>query len=53
MDAGAAGLVYVRVKAGAEIDAAKPVLEGLTEQQRRHLLQACEAEEVSPRQEAA
>ena len=48
VEAGAAGLVYMRVKAGGEVDAAKPVLEGLTEQQQQQIVASCEAEEVAP-----
>ena len=46
MDAGAAGLVYVRVKGNGHIDAAKPVAEGLSQTQSAKLLELCGAEEV-------
>lgn len=49
MEAGAGGLVYMRVKAGGEVDAAKPVLEGLTEQQGQQIVASCKAEEVVPK----
>jgi len=42
---GAAGLVYVRVGAGGEIDATKPVREGLSASQAAALIEACGAEE--------
>lgn len=35
---GAAGLVYIRVKEGGEIEAAKPVMEGLTPEQQAALV---------------
>lgn len=44
--AGAAGLVYVRVKEGGAIEAAKPVMEGLTPEQTAALLAAFEAQPV-------
>eukprot|EP00884_Botryococcus_braunii_P019181 jgi/Botrbrau1/5947/Bobra.0366s0117.1 len=43
--AGAPGLAYVRVQAEGAIDAAKPLKEGLSEQQRAALLAACQAGE--------
>ena len=36
---GAAGLVYVRVKEGGQIEAAKPVMEGLSPEQQAALVQ--------------
>ncbi|KAK9824897.1 hypothetical protein WJX74_004037 [Apatococcus lobatus] len=42
--AGAAGLVYMRHEAGGKIDAAKPVQEGLTEDQRAAVLSTCSSE---------
>jgi len=42
------GLVYIRVKEGGAIDAAKPVLEGLNPQETSQLLSLCQAEEVRP-----
>jgi hypothetical protein len=47
VEAGAAGLLYIRVKEAGEIDAAKPVLEGLNPQERSKLISLCQAEEVS------
>lgn len=44
--AGAAGLVYVRVKEGGAIEAAKPVTEGLTPEQAAALLAAFDAQPV-------
>jgi hypothetical protein len=44
--AGAAGLAFMRVLAGGAIDAAKPIKEGLTEQQVADLLAATQAQEV-------
>ena len=44
--AGAAGLVYVRVKEGGAIDAAKPVLEGLTPEQQAAVVAALGAQPV-------
>lgn len=38
MAAGAAGLVYIRVKEGGAIEAAKPVMEGLSAEQRAALV---------------
>lgn len=43
---GAAGLAFMRVQAGGAIDAAKPIREGLDEQQLAALLAAAQAEEV-------
>uniref|UniRef100_A0A383VTJ8 Aminoacyl-transfer RNA synthetases class-II family profile domain-containing protein n=1 Tax=Tetradesmus obliquus TaxID=3088 RepID=A0A383VTJ8_TETOB len=43
--AGAAGLAFMRVQAGGAIDAAKPIKEGLDEQQLAALLAATQAEE--------
>ena len=39
---GAAGLVYVRVKEGGQIEAAKPVMEGLSAEQQAALVQQME-----------
>ncbi|KAK9836255.1 hypothetical protein WJX84_004773 [Apatococcus fuscideae] len=39
--AGAAGLVYMRHEAGGQIDAAKPVQEGLTGEQKSAILTSC------------
>lgn len=47
---GAAGLVFMRVLAGGSIDAAKPVKEGLNEQQLADLLAATQAQEVRAQQ---
>lgn len=44
--AGAAGLVYLRVEADGGIDAAKPVKEGLSEQQYQALLASTGAQPV-------
>lgn len=44
--AGAAGLAFMRVQAGGAVDAAKPIKEGLDEQQLAALLAAAQAEEV-------
>jgi aspartyl-tRNA synthetase len=44
--AGAAGLVYVRIEADGGIDAAKPVKEGLTEQQVEALIASTSAQAV-------
>ncbi len=44
--AGAAGLVYVRVGEGGAIDAAKPVREGLSDEQAAALLAATAAQPV-------
>ncbi len=46
MAAGAGGLVYIRVGEGAEIDAAKPVKEGLSEEQCHALLSSTGAQPV-------
>ncbi|WIA28678.1 hypothetical protein OEZ86_011214 [Tetradesmus obliquus] len=43
--AGAAGLAFMRVQAGGAVDAAKPIKEGLDEQQLAALLAATQAEE--------
>ncbi|KAF6263693.1 aspartyl-tRNA synthetase [Scenedesmus sp. NREL 46B-D3] len=43
--AGAAGLAFMRVQAGGAVDAAKPIREGLDEQQLAALLAAAQAEE--------
>lgn len=43
--AGAAGLAFMRVQAGGAVDAAKPINEGLDEQQLAALLAATQAEE--------
>jgi len=40
---GAAGLVYIRVKEGGEIEAAKPVMEGLTPEQQAELVAQLQA----------
>ena len=44
--AGAAGLVYMRHEAGGKIDAAKPVQEGLTDEQKAAVLSTCSSEPV-------
>lgn len=43
---GAAGLVYIRVGEQGSIDAAKPVKEGLSEQQTQDILSATSAQPV-------
>lgn len=47
IEAGVGGLVYLRVKAGGDLDAAKATLEGLSSQARTEIVHACQAEEVS------
>lgn len=44
--AGAGGLVYIRVGEGGEIDAAKPVKEGLSEQHCQALISSTGAQPV-------
>ena len=46
--AGAAGLVYIRVGEAGSIDAAKPVKEGLSEQQSQAILACTRAQPVLP-----
>ena len=46
--AGAAGLVYIRVGEAGSIDAAKPVKEGLSEQQTQAILASTCAQPVLP-----
>ena len=46
VEAGAGGLAFARVRSGCEIDAAKPLQEGLTPGQREALLTTCSAQEV-------
>lgn len=46
---GAAGLAFMRVLGGGAVDAAKPIKEGLTEQQLADLLAATQAQEVRAR----
>lgn len=41
--AGAKGLVYIRVQEGGDVDAAKPVREGLTEDQKESIIKKTEA----------
>ena len=45
--AGAGGLVHVRVAASGEMDAARPVKEGLSAEQQAALLAACAAQPVA------
>ena len=44
--AGAAGLVYIRVGEQGSIDAAKPVREGLSQQQTQEILASSTAQQV-------
>ena len=44
--AGAAGLVYIRVEEQGSIDAAKPVREGLSQQQTQDVLASSSAQQV-------
>ncbi len=48
MAAGAGGLVHARVGPAGELDAAKPVREGLAPEQQAALIAACSAEPVRP-----
>ena len=44
--AGAAGLVYIRIGENGSIDAAKPVKEGLSEQQTQDIIVSTSAQPV-------
>lgn len=44
--AGAAGLVYIRIGENGSIDAAKPVKEGLSEQQTQDIIASTSAQPV-------
>ena len=46
MAAGAGGLVHMRMAASGELDAARPVKEGLSAEQQAALLAGCSAQPV-------
>ena len=46
IEAGAGGLVYLRVKEGGQLDGAKATLEGLSDSARSEIVSTCDAQEV-------